>query len=245
MPLPKVNQPITEIEVPSTKKHIKVRPMLGKEEKVLLIAKESADENDVLLAVKQVINNCILEQEFDIDKLSIFDLEFLFIKLRALSVNNIIKVSYIDNEDIAQGVKENDATYSFEIDLNKVKIKWPEKINKRIVVNEQINIQMKYPDATLYSNKEFLNTQGRQAVDMLIQNTIDKVFEGTVAYDFANNSPEDTQTFLDSLPISAIEKMREFLVNLPTVYHEINYKNKQDHERKVVLSTLNDFFTLR
>jgi hypothetical protein len=220
--------------------------MLGKEEKLLLMAKESANDDDIMLSIKQVVNNCILEPDFDVNKLTIFDLEFLFIRLRALSVNNIIKVSYIDNEDAEKaGGDTKNATYEFEIDLNKVNIKWPEKVNKRIVVNDQINIQMKYPDATLYSNKEFLAAQGRVIIDLLIQNCVDKVFEGMTGYDFATSSPEEIQTFLESLPITAIEKMREFLINLPTVYHEISYKNKQDHERKVVLQTLNDFFTLR
>jgi hypothetical protein len=235
--LPKVNYALSELEIPSTKKIVKVRPMLGKEEKILLQAKESTNDEDVMLAIKQVVNNCIIDDGFDIDKLSIFDLEFLFIKLRALSVNNIIKLSYVDNED--------QQTYDFEVDLNTIKVKWPEKINKTIVINDQINVRMKYPDAKLYSNKEFLNAQGREVLDRLLQNCVDKVYEGTTSYDFATASPEEIQTFMESLPIIGIEKMREFLLNLPTVYHEISYKNKQDHERKVIMQTLNDFFTLR
>jgi len=234
--LPKITAPLAELEIPSTKKTIKVRAMLGKEEKLLLMAKESNTDNDIMLAIKQVVNNCIVDK-FEIDSLTIFDLEFMFIRLRAISVNNIVKLSYLDNED--------QETYDFEIDLNKINVKWPDKNNKRFGVNDQITIQMKYPDATLYSNQEFHAAQGREAMDILIKNCIDKVYEGMTAYDFATASPDEVSTFMDSLPITAIEKMREFLTNLPTIYHEITYTNKKSHERKVELTTLNDFFTLR
>ena len=111
MSLPKIEYPIHLINIPSINKKIKFRPFLVKEEKLLLMAKESDNLADNLLATKQVINNCCLEP-LDINKLAIFDLEYIFLKLRALSVDNMVKLSYVDNED--------NKTYTFDVDLNEV-----------------------------------------------------------------------------------------------------------------------------
>ena len=134
MILPKISYPVYDVEIPSTKMPIKVRPMLAKEEKILLMAKETADDNEILLSIKQVVNNCILANNIDIDKLTIFDIEFLFIKLRAWSVSNMSEVSYRDAEDYeakltelaTSGMPQNQAeaeaakqsVHTFNIDLN-------------------------------------------------------------------------------------------------------------------------------
>ena len=112
--IPKVKHPITTLTVPSNGKKISVRPMLVKEEKLLLMAKESKQVGEVLAAIKQVVGNCIIDKNFDIDKISIFDLEYLFLQLRAISVSNVVKVSYEDPED--------NKTYDFDIDLQKIEV---------------------------------------------------------------------------------------------------------------------------
>ena len=109
--LPKIQYPVHTIIVPSTKKKVNFRPFLVKEEKILLMAKESEKDSDILMAVKQIVNNCSTDPKFDVNSLSIFDLEYIFLKLRAASVDNTIKISYKDLED--------DKVYDFEIDLLK------------------------------------------------------------------------------------------------------------------------------
>jgi hypothetical protein len=117
--LPKIEHPIHKIKIPSTKKEVGFRPFLVKEEKLLLMAKESETPSDILSTIKQIINNCCLDPKFDINKLAIFDLEYIFLRLRAISVDNNVKVTYRDNED--------QKLYDFDIPLNKVEIKYPEK----------------------------------------------------------------------------------------------------------------------
>jgi len=110
--LPKLNHPIHNIEVPSLKKKKNFRPFLVKEEKILLMAKESDDSNDILVAVKQIVNNCSLDPDFNIDDLALFDLEYIFLQLRAVSVDDILTVSYRDNQD--------EKIYDFDIKLKDI-----------------------------------------------------------------------------------------------------------------------------
>jgi len=236
MALPKVDHPLYDFIIPSTKKSIKIRAMLSKEERLLLMAKESEQPDDILEAIKQACNNCMIGT-MDADELSIFDLELLFIKLRAYSVSNMIQVSYKDGED--------EQVYDFQIDLGNIAVKFPDHLDKIIKVDDKISIRMKYPPASLYSNKEFLRADGKKIMDLLVMSSIDAVLDHGTEVRFASATEPEIKEFLDSLPIPVFEKIREFLTNLPTVYHEITYKNKMDHERKIVLSTLNDFFTLR
>src|SRR4051812_20105698 len=99
MSLPKIQHPTFNAEIPSTKKSVRFRPFTAREEKVLLIAKQSEDETDIMGAIKQVVNNCVISDAFDVDKLTIFDLESLFIKIRIMSVSNLAPVSYKDHGD--------------------------------------------------------------------------------------------------------------------------------------------------
>jgi hypothetical protein len=106
--LPKIEHPTFKIKIPSTEKTHSFRPFLVKEEKILLMAKESKSTSDILSAIRQIVINCSVDEKFDIDKLALFDLEYIFLKLRSISVDNVVKVAYRDNED--------SKLYYFEVD---------------------------------------------------------------------------------------------------------------------------------
>jgi hypothetical protein len=97
MPLPKTKYPLFEATLPSTKKKIMYRQMLVSDEKILLMAKSGEDEADINRAVKQVVNNCVTPDS--IEKFTTFDIEYLFVKIRAVSIGNVIEVGFIDKED--------------------------------------------------------------------------------------------------------------------------------------------------
>lgn len=237
MPLPKIKHPLFDVTVPSTKKKIKLRPMLAKEDKILLIAKESDDDADIFNSIKQVVNNCIMD-EVDIDTLSIFDLEYLYLKIRSVSVDNMIRLTFRDNED--------EQTYDFEIDLSKIEVEFPPKIEKKIMVDETTGILMKYPPAELYGNKDFFHMDDPTAkMEKLIKMSIDKIFDEDQVYQVKDASEKEIQEFMDSLPLNAVDKINEFMVNQPTIRHELSYTNKNGKIVNIVLNTLNDFFTLR
>jgi hypothetical protein len=235
MPLPKIKHPIFEFTIPSTNKKEPFRPFLVKEEKILLMAKSSEDPSDILRAVKQVVNNCAINDSFDVDKLAIFDIEYLFVQLRSISVNNVVKLSYRDNED--------QEVYDFEIDLKEVKVKFPEKIDRVIKITDKTGIQMKYPAASIFDDKEFFGA-GDDAYYELIIRCLDKIYDEDDIFDLQDYSKEEIEEFLNDLSVDVFEKIQSFMNNVPKLYHKLEYKNKNGNDRVIELTSLTDFFTL-
>lgn len=236
MALPKISQPVFEMTIPSNKKKIKYRPMLVKDEKILLIAKQSKERSDIMTAIKQVVNNCIITENVNIDDLAIFDIEYMFIKLRAASISNISKVSYQDVED--------EKVYDFDIDLNALDVKMNENVNNKITVSKNLILELRWPPASLYSSKTLYDATDETMFDIMVSASMSKLYEGDTVHDMKLTTPEERSEFIGDLPAKAAEQIREFFSNIPTIYHEINYKNSKGTERKIVLNTLDDFFTL-
>lgn len=237
MTLPKLSMPTFEVERPSNKTKVKIRPETAKEEKILLIAKEGNDNNEILTAVKQIVNNCLVDFPERIDSMTLFDLEYLFLRIQAVSESNKVKLAYRDNED--------NKVRDFEVDLDKVTVTFPEKDLSLIKVNDKVSLQLKYPAAALYDDKDFLNLSGEKAFEELSIRCLDKIYENNVMIDPKIMKKEEIKEWLDTLPKSAYTQIKEFFVNMPTLKHEITYTNDNGHERKIILSTLNDFFSLR
>lgn len=232
--LPKIDKPLVEILVPSLKKNFKFRPFTVKEEKILLIAQTERDEKNIILAIKQVVNNCCQESNFDIDKLATFDLEYLFLKLRARSINNVIEVSYRDNED--------DKVYDFEIDLDKVEMLQNADVPNTIAVNDTIGIKMKFPTIDIINDAPTDATAG-DIVEYLIRNCIHSIYDNENVYPASDYTPEELSNWIDNLDIETFNKIRAFFDNLPQMYYKIEYTNSLGNDRVIELTTLNDFFT--
>lgn len=236
MSLPKLDYPIHNVEIPSLKKTFKFRPFLVKEEKLLLMAKESGNDVDVLGAIKQIINNCSLEPNLNINKLSLFDLEYIFIKLRSISVDNKIKVSYKDTED--------QKVYDFDINLDDIKVTFPKKMDNNIKITKTSGIIMKYPSASLYDDKEFLELEKDHMFELIVR-CIESIYSGEEVYPAKDYKKADLSEFLEGLDIKTFQSIQEFLVNVPKIEYKIEYKNEKGNDREIVLSSLNDFFTWR
>ena len=236
MSLPKIDYPLHNIKVPSLNKVFKFRPFLVREEKILLMAKESENEADILSAIKQIVNNCSSDKGFDVSKIAVFDLEYIFLKLRAVSVDNIVKLTYKDYED------EKD--YTFNIDLNDVKIVNPDKIENDIKISDKSGIVMKYPPASLYEDEEFLKLDKDYMFELIIR-CIDKIYYEDNVYEYKNYKKEELTEFLESMNIKVFEAIQTFLINSPKIQYKIEYKNELGNDRQIVLSSLNDFFTWR
>ena len=232
MPLPKIDQPLFDMTIPSTGKKIVFRPFLVREEKILLIAQQSGNDTEIIRAIKQILSNCI-QDDLDIDSLAIFDLEYMFLKLRARSVNNVVKLSYRDNED--------EQVYDFELDLDTVEIEIPESINSKIEINDNVGMTMKYPSASITERlKDFDNE-----VDLMtffIINCIDTIYDEESVYIADEFSEDEITEFLDGLDVKSFEKIREFFENIPRLQHTIEYENSLGNPRSIELSSLKDFF---
>lgn len=236
MNLPKIDYPIHKITVPSLKKDFTFRPFLVKEEKLLLMAKESDNAADTLTAIKQIVNNCSLDRKLDISKLAIFDLEYVFLQLRAASVDNVIKVSYRDNED--------EELYDFEINLNDVKVVYPPKADNKIKITDKTGIVMKYPSAELYEDKEFLKLEKDYMFELIIR-CIESIYSEEELFESKDLKKEQLVEFVDSLDIKTFQAIQDFLLSVPKMEYRIKYKNKKNNDREIILNSLNDFFTLR
>ena len=234
--LPKIEYPIFNIKVPSTEALCRFRPFLVKEEKLLLMAKESANPADILTAIKQIVNNCNVDSKLDVDKISLFDLEYLFLKIRAVSVDNVVKVAFKDNED--------EKVYNFEIDLNKIEVVFPPKVDNNIKISDTSGIVMKHPSASLYDDKEFLELDKDYMFELIVR-CIDKIYNEDEVYEAKDYKKSELSEFLEDLNVKTFEAIQNFLINTPKMEHKINYKNELGNDREIILSSLNDFFTWR
>jgi hypothetical protein len=207
-----------------------------KEEKLLLISQQGGEDTEVIRAIKQILRLCVQDEDFDVDKLTTFDLEYLFLKLRAKSVNNIVKLSYRDNED--------GKIYNFELDLDTIEIAIPENVNSQIAVSENISMIMKYPSASITDKLQQFDNE----VDLMtffIINCIDTILTEDEIFPAADYSTQDLEEFLDQLPVSSFEKIREFFEKMPKLYHKIDYTNSEGNDRSIELNNLKDFFMWR
>lgn len=237
MTLPKIDYPINEIKLDSTGKKINFRPLTTKEEKLLLIAKASENENDIFTAMKQAVNNCIIDKDFDINKIPLYELEWFFLNLRIRSIGGFVELTYSDAED-----KKD---YNFRINLEDIKITYPAgNFNNKIQVNENVGIVMRYPPASLYDNKDFIHSKSvSQVSEELLISSIDKIWDGDEVHEASDASKEELIEFIDSLESSVYGKMQEFLIKSPHIEYTISYKNSLGTERKIPLRSLTDFFT--
>lgn len=235
MSLPKITHPTFSVTVPSTTEKIRMRPFLVREEKILLLAQTSDDPGDISDAIKQVINNCA-QDKLNVDDLTTFDLEYLFLKLRAKSVGNVIDLKYTDPVD------EN--VYDIKVNLDDVEIiRDPEHTNK-IEITKDTGLVLRYPKADMANDIKNIQTE----IDLLfgvIKYCIETVYDKDDVYKLADFSGEEVEDFLNSLNVETFQKIQKFFETMPRLHYEVKYKSKQGESRSVVLKTLTDFFTLR
>lgn len=234
--LPVIQHPIFNINVPSLKKEYKFRPFLVKEEKLLLMAKESQSETDIFTVIKQIAQNCSLDPKLDVNKLTIFDLEYIFLRLRSISVDNIVKINFKDFED--------SKVYEFDVNIDEISVKFPKKTENTVKINSKTGIIMKYPSASLYGDQDFLNLEKNHLFELIIR-CVDKIYDGEEVYEAKNFSKKDIESFLENLSVKVFEQVQAFLTSTPKLEYVIDYKNSLGNDRKIVLNKLSDFFSLR
>jgi hypothetical protein len=232
--LPTSDKPLFEILVPSFGSNEIFRPFLVKEEKILLLA-QAGDEKDMVRALIQIINNCDVHHKINVNDLTTFDLEYIFLKLRSKSVNNIVKLQFQDVDD--------EQIYDFEINLDKVEMSFDPNHSSKIEITKNSGIIMKYPSVSLSTNfPETLHTPS-DIMDYLIKNCIDVIYDKDDIYRCSEYTDEEIQEFIDNLDISVYDNIKEFFATMPKMSHTLEYTNKNGLDRKIVLSSLRDFFT--
>ena len=236
MALPKFNEtPVYQLTIPSTKRIVKFRPFLVKEQKILLIALESQDERQILEAIMNCIDSCTLEK-INLPSLATFDIEYMFMQIRDKSVGEKTKLIF--------SCRECQTECETEVDLEDITIDIPEGKNQ-IKVNDQYIIQMRYPN---YGDliKELKDSNDKSAVEKLydlVYLCMDSLLSDEEKISFRDETKEEVESFLDSLNPETFEKILTFTQNLPTLTKEAKYHCKvceKEYER--TLKGINDFF---
>lgn len=237
MSLPKISQPLFEFEVPSTGKKVNFRPFLVKEEKILFTAQQSKSRKEIAKAIRQVINNCSVDESFDVDSIITTDAEYLFLQLRGVSVNNIIEFTLVDEED--------SKPYSFKIDVSDVKIVRPKKkISNDIKVTDKIGIILDYPSFKLLEAFDENINNEYDVMLFFLTTCIKSIYDENEVYDPKSYSEQELKDFIENFSPKAFEKIKSFFDSVPKMEYVIKYKNSLGNEKKYSLSTLEDFFTL-
>ena len=234
MTLPTINVPTYELEVPSTKEKITYRPFLVKEEKILLTAMETGGEpNDLIRALKQIITNCVTS-EVNIDLLATFDLEYIFLNLRARSVGEIAKVSILCPDD-------EETPVEVEIPLEEIKVDFPKGHSNKIQLTDTIGLTMKYPDFTIASLEGGDRTT--EYMFNVIKRCIVQITEGEQIFEQVDFSDKELDDFIDSLSTKQLEGVQNFFDTMPKLKHEVKVTNPKTKKKStVVLEGLDAFF---
>jgi hypothetical protein len=206
------------------------------EEKVLLIAQESKDQKAIIRAVQQIINNCIVEGEVDVDALAPFDIEFFFLQLRARSVNNVLRLKLNDPDD-------EQTTYDYEVDLDDIQLTFAKDHEKRIQLNDEIGVVMRYPTLTSMSKFEFKESNMTEDLFGVIKETIESVYDANEVYPFHDEPPAEQDAFLESLSSEAFTKLRHFYDTMPKLEHDITISRPDGTSFTITLQGLSDFFS--
>lgn len=220
--LPKIDLPTYELKLPSNGKEIRFRPFLVKEEKLLLMAAKSGDANEIIKTTKQVINNCLLDDDVNIDSLPFFDVDCLFIALRAKSIGENIEVNYICQNTLEDNTPCR-SKFPVKIDISNVEIEKNENIKSEIKFNDNLIFHMKYPN---YSVIKLLNdsTDNLDKKIKLIVSSIDRIYTNEQYYSNKDFSTEELQSFIENLTQEQFDKLAEFISNFPSFF--VNCKGK-------------------
>ena len=249
--LPKIDVPIYELQLPLTRKNIRFRPFLVKEEKILLMAMEANDADSVIVAVKQILNNCCLD-DINIDELPITDIEFMFLNLRARSVSEIVELPYrcnnkIDGMPDETGVptsqKECGNIVNLEVNLLDIHPETHEKKIDRIEFSETMGLLIKYPS---FKMVEQAQKQEGSEVDKLM-NILIACIEGVYTEEtifYSKDVPQkEMMDFIENLTREQFNKIQEFFDTMPKIKKEVDFNcAKCGYHEKITIEGLQSFF---
>lgn len=232
MPLPKIDLPLYELVLPSNKKKIRYRPFTVKEEKILLTAQQSKDADQIITAVKQIVNNCL--QDYDIDKLALFDLEYLLINIRSRSIDNNVEFE-IEDPDTKEQIK-------LKLDLQNVKVHRDENHTNKIELDETYTLFLKYPNIDSFS--EIIDAKElspEKSYEILIS-CIDKLASENEVYNFKDFTKKQIDEFVESLHSDVTKKIKTFFDTMPKVRHEMPYVNSKGEHKIFTIQGTQSFF---
>lgn len=238
MPLPKIVAPTFELDLPSTGQTIKYRPFLVKEEKLLLLALESEDTKQITTAIKTVIKNCIETRGIKVETLPTFDIEYLFLNIRAKSVGEEVELSIICPDD-------GETTVPVKINIDDIKVEKTEGHDNKIKVDESIMMEMRYPSLEQFikNNFDFSNENATEQSFEMIADCVDKIYTEKEVWSSSDVTKKEIVEFLDQMNSSQFKQIEKFFETMPKLAYAVKVKNPNTKvESEVVLEGLSSFF---
>ena len=237
MPLPKIATPTYELTLPSSNKKIKFRPFLVKEEKILILAMESQDSKQIANAVKDMLGRCILSRGIKVEKLSTFDIEYLFLNIRGKSVGEQIEVMVTCPDDEKTQVP-------MLINIDSIQVQKSDDHNPNIKLDDTYTLKMRYPSLNEFIKTNF-NAEDIKVDDTfdLIASCVDQVYSEEESWTQQDCTKKELTEFIEQLNSAQFKEIEKFFDTMPKLSHTVKVKNPNTKvESEIVIEGLQNFF---
>jgi len=240
MPLPKINTPTYELELPSNGKKIKYRPFLVREEKILIMALESEDMKQITSAIVQILTDCIQTKGVKVSDLATFDIEYLFLNIRARSVGETVEVNITCPDD-------GETTVQMEIDIDEIKVQKDKNHKNIIKLDDVLSMKLKYPSLDQFVENNFETNEDVSDVNKslsMITSCIEMVYDSEESWNAVDCTKKELEEFVEQLNTKQFKEIETFFTTMPKLSHTIKVKNPNTKKQsEVVLEGLASFFS--
>jgi len=237
MALPIIENPRYELTLPSSDVQVQFRPFVVKEEKILLMAMETKDNNEIVTATKDILKACTYEK-LDIESLPMFDIEYLLLQIRSKSVGEVAKFKVICPDD-----KQTAA--DVELDLSAVQVQVDDDHINKVVIDEErkLGLVLNYPSLGITKAGFDVNKENVETMFNVVASCIDHIYEGDKTYPAKDSTKKELVEFLEGLSQQAFLKIKKFFDTMPQLRHEVEVTNpKTGIKSTVTFKGLQDFF---
>lgn len=240
MPLPKINTPTYDLTLPSTGKKIKYRPFLVREEKILIMAMESEEMTEITNAIIQILGDCILSKDVKIESLATFDIEYLFLNVRAKSVGETVDVNITCPDD-------GETQVEMTIPVDSIRIQKTRGHKNIIKLDDDLSMKLRYPSLKQFVENNFETNDGNSDVGQslsMISSCIEMIYNQEESWEASDYSKEELDEFIEQLNTKQFKEIESFFTTMPKLSHTIKVRNPNTKvESEVVLEGLAAFFS--
>ena len=240
MPLPKINTPTYDLTLPSTGKKIKYRPFLVREEKILIMAMESEDMTEITNAIVQILSDCILTKDVKVEQLATFDIEYLFLNVRAKSVGETVEVNITCPDD-------GETQVEMSINIDSIKVQKTRGHKNIIKLDDELSMKLRYPSLEQFVENNFETAEGTSEVGQslsMITSCVDMIYNQEESWEASDYSKKELDEFIEQLNTKQFKQIEKFFTTMPKLSHAIAVKNPNTGvESEVVLEGLASFFS--
>ncbi len=235
MSLPKLVRPEYNTTLPSSGKKIRYQPFTVKEEKILILAAEGKDPEEITNAVRNTLDNCISHpSDVDVESLALFDIEYLFLKARSKSAGESIKLQVQDPNDL-------DFVTEHEINIDKIGVKKTKGHTDLIDIDETTKVKMKYPDLSFFNDG--VDVSNVASASKSIARCVSQILIDDEVYNRNEMSDEEVEEWVEGLTSKDFQKLIQFFVTMPKLSHSMTIKNTNSGKNFTIqLEGLADFF---